>query len=50
MREFILYQEDDGTWVAETKQLPGVRMRGKTGEEAVEKLKNALKLYFPCDH
>lgn len=48
MREFVIYQDDDGTWVAETKELPGVHMRGKTRKEALEKIQAALKIYYPC--
>jgi predicted RNase H-like HicB family nuclease len=48
MRELILYQDDDGTWVAEAKELPGVRMRGKSRQEAIEKIQAVLKIYFPC--
>jgi predicted RNase H-like HicB family nuclease len=48
MREFTIYQDDDGTWVAEAKELPGVRMRGKTQKEALEKIQSALKVYYPC--
>jgi predicted RNase H-like HicB family nuclease len=48
MREFIVYQDDDGTWVAEAKELPGVHMRGKTQQEALEKIQTALRIYYPC--
>jgi len=48
MREFTICQDDDGTWVAEAKELPGVRMRGKTRDEALEKIQSALKIYYPC--
>jgi len=48
MREFIIYQDDDNTWVAEARELPGVHMRGKTQKEALEKIQAALKIYYPC--
>jgi len=48
MREFSIYQDDDGTWIAEAQELPGMRMRGKTQNEALEKIQAALKTYYPC--
>jgi predicted RNase H-like HicB family nuclease len=48
MREFIIYLDDDNTWVAEAKELPGVYMRGNTQKEALEKIQAALKIYYPC--
>lgn len=48
MREFIIYQDDDNTWVAEAKELPGVYMKGKTQKEALDKIQAALKIYYPC--
>lgn len=48
MREFLIYQDDDGAWVAEAKELPGVHMRGATQKEALEKIQAALKIYYPC--
>ena len=52
MRELILYQDDDGEWVAETEEIPGLRVKGKTEKEAIERIQTALKLYTPCrcDH
>jgi len=48
MREFIIYQDDDNTWVAEAKELPGVHMKGTTQKEALEKIQAVLKIYYPC--
>lgn len=48
MREFVIYQDDDGAWVAEARELPGVHMKGKTQKEALEKIQAALKIYYPC--
>jgi|OpeIllAssembly_1097287.scaffolds.fasta_scaffold13527_2 predicted RNase H-like HicB family nuclease len=48
MREFILYEDDDGSWIAECKELPGYRATGKTKDEALQKVKHALLLYHPC--
>jgi len=48
MREFTVYEDDDGNWVAECKELPGYRATGKTQEEALQKIQHALLLYHPC--
>ncbi|HWR59930.1 MAG TPA: type II toxin-antitoxin system HicB family antitoxin [Thermodesulfovibrionales bacterium] len=48
MREFITYQEDDGTWCAECRELPGYKAKGKTESEALEKIKTALLMHYPC--
>jgi predicted RNase H-like HicB family nuclease len=48
MREFTLYEEDNGIWIAECKELPGYRATGKTKEEALQKVQHALLLYHPC--
>ena len=48
MREFILYQDDDGGWVAECKDIPGYRAKAKTREEALDRIKAVLLLYYPC--
>lgn len=44
----MIYQDEDGTWVAECRELPGYRVRGRTKEEAFEKMKSALLIYHPC--
>jgi len=48
MREFIVYEDSDGTWVAESGDLVGYRARGMTKEEAIEKIKAALLIFYPC--
>ena len=48
MREFTVYQDDDGKWFAECKELPGVRVKAGTQSEAIEKIKQALLIYYPC--
>jgi len=47
MREFILYQDDDGFWVAECRELPGYKAKGETEKEAIEKIKQMLLLIHP---
>lgn len=48
MRELIIYQDNDGLWIAESKEIPGYKVKGKTKEEAIEKIKNALLIIHPC--
>lgn len=48
MREFTLYQDDDGSWVAECRDLPGYRATGNTRDEALQKMKDVLLIYHPC--
>jgi len=48
MREFTIYQDDNGSWVAECKELPGYRGKGSTKEEALDKIKSILLIYHPC--
>ena len=48
MREFEVYQDDDGQWVAECREIPGYRARGATQQEAIEKIKAVLLIYYPC--
>lgn len=48
MREIILSQDDEGDWVAECEELPGVRIKAGTKEAAIEKISKALLLYRPC--
>jgi predicted RNase H-like HicB family nuclease len=49
VREFTIYQDDAGYWVAECKELPGYRATAKTRADALEKIKAALLIYHPCD-
>jgi predicted RNase H-like HicB family nuclease len=48
MREFIIYEDNDGLWCAECRDLPGYRAKGRTKEEALEKMKSALLMHYPC--
>lgn len=48
MREFIVYQDNEGNWVAECGELVGYKARGSTKEEAIDKLKSALLVFYPC--
>jgi len=45
MRQVVVYPGEDGYWVAECPSLPGCISQGKTREEAIENIKEAIKGY-----
>jgi len=45
MRQVMLYPGEDGYWVAEVPSLPGCISQGKTREEAVENIREAIRGY-----
>lgn len=46
MRHVIFYTDEDGYWIAECPSLPGCNTQGKTREEAMENIKEAIDLYI----
>ena len=46
MRQVIINHGEDGYWVAECPSLPGCITQGKTKEEAIENIKEAMKGYI----
>ncbi len=48
MKEIIMYRREDGLWVAETARLPGYKACGRTEEETLRRIREALNVYFPC--
>lgn len=60
MRQVVIYPGEDGYWVAECPSLPGCISQGKTKEEAIDNIKEAItgyvavlkedKLPIPEDH
>jgi predicted RNase H-like HicB family nuclease len=46
MRQVILYPGEDGWWVAECPSLPGCISQGKTREEAIDNIKEAIQAYI----
>jgi predicted RNase H-like HicB family nuclease len=48
MREFLVYEDDNGRWIAECTKIPGYRATAKTKEEALAKIKSALLTFYPC--
>ncbi len=49
MREVILFHGEDGYWIAECPSLPGCVSQGKTVEEAMANIKEAIELYLEPD-
>jgi predicted RNase H-like HicB family nuclease len=48
MKEFVISQDVDGTWIVSCEKIPGFLAKGKTSQEAIEKMKQAMRVYFPC--
>ncbi len=46
MREVVLYPGEDGWWVVECPSLPGCISQGKTKEEAIINIKEAVRGYI----
>ncbi|MFB3765991.1 MAG: type II toxin-antitoxin system HicB family antitoxin [Methanotrichaceae archaeon] len=46
MRQVVIYPGEDGYWVAEVPSLPGCISQGKTKEEAITNIKEAIKIYI----
>jgi predicted RNase H-like HicB family nuclease len=46
MRQVIIYPGEDYYWVAEVPSLPGCISQGKTREEAVTNIKEAINAYI----
>lgn len=45
MRQVVVYRGEDGYWVAECPSLPGCISQGKTREEAISNIREAIKGY-----
>lgn len=45
MREVIVYPGEDGYWIVECPSLPGCVSQGKTKEEAIQNIKEAIDCY-----
>ena len=46
MREVLIYPGEDGYYVAECPSLPGCISQGKTREEALKNIKEAIEAYI----
>jgi predicted RNase H-like HicB family nuclease len=45
MRQIVVYPGEDGYWVAECPSLPGCISQGKTRDEAIANMKEAIRGY-----
>ena len=45
MRQVMLYKGEDGYWIAGCPSLPGCVSQGKTREDAIENVKEAIRGY-----
>jgi len=46
VRQVIIFRGEDGYWVAECPSLPGCLSQGKTKEEAVGNIREAIRGYI----
>jgi len=46
MRQVIVYPGEDGYWIAECPSLPGCVSQGKTREEAIANIREAIRGYI----
>ncbi|MGK7887055.1 MAG: type II toxin-antitoxin system HicB family antitoxin [Crocosphaera sp.] len=46
MRQVIIYPGEDGYWVAQCPSLPPCISQGKTKEEAIANIREAIELYL----
>jgi predicted RNase H-like HicB family nuclease len=46
MRQIVVYPGEDGYWVSECPSLPGCISQGKTREDAVANMKEAIRGYI----
>ncbi|MBF0608682.1 MAG: type II toxin-antitoxin system HicB family antitoxin [Candidatus Magnetobacterium sp. LHC-1] len=46
MRKVIIYPGEDGYWVVECPSLPGCISQGRTRQDAIENIKEAIALYI----
>jgi predicted RNase H-like HicB family nuclease len=46
VRQVLIYPGEDGYWVAEVPSLPGCISQGKTKDEAITKIKDAIEAYI----
>ncbi len=46
MRQVVVYPGEDGYWVSECLSLPGCVSQGKTKEEAIQNIREAIDGYI----
>ncbi|MEM1166249.1 MAG: type II toxin-antitoxin system HicB family antitoxin [Planctomycetota bacterium] len=45
MRQVVLYQDEDGVWIAEVPSLPGCHSAGETRDEAMDNVFDAITVW-----
>ena len=45
MRQVVIYPGEDGYWVVECPSLPGCISQGKSKDEAISNIREAIQLY-----
>ena len=45
MRQIIIYPGEDGMWVSECLSLPGCISQGRTKEDSIDNIREAISLY-----
>ena len=46
MRQVVVFRGENGYWVAECPSLPGCVSQGRTREEAIQNIKEAISCYI----
>lgn len=46
MRQAVIYQDEDGVWIAEVPSLPGCISQGQTRDEAVRNVAEAAEVWI----
>ena len=46
VRLALIYRGQDGNWISECRSLPGCVSQGRTREEAIQNIREAIELYF----
>jgi predicted RNase H-like HicB family nuclease len=46
MRQVVIYSGEDGCWVAECPSLPGCISQGRTKEQAIQNIREAIEGYI----
>jgi predicted RNase H-like HicB family nuclease len=45
MRQVLMYQDEENTWVVECPSLPGCISQGQTKDEALRNIQEAIRAY-----
>jgi predicted RNase H-like HicB family nuclease len=45
MRQVVIYPGEDGFWIAECPSLPGCVSQGRTRDEAIASVREAIEVY-----